>query len=223
MTTNIKELSDSASWAILVGAAREGLESQGYKLNRLPGRGRSNVWEAVREGKKTTISIRTSKDRWFAFPPLNKGRKWKTLDDVDQVVVAAVDKVDDPKNVEVYRFPAEEVRKRFDANYQAKMEAGLAVKDNHGMWVALKTQTRRRPQSVGSGLGDEYPPIANYSIEELIAKGFAVGEDAAGDEPRENASEHGTIADVISQARQQIAQLAGVRPESVRLDLKIEY
>ena len=79
----------------------------------MPGRGRSNVWEVEENGRQRRVSIRTTKDRWFAFPPLQKGTKWKTLDDVDIVVVAAVDDRDDPRNVEVYRFDAEEIRRRF--------------------------------------------------------------------------------------------------------------
>ena len=36
-------------------------------------------------------SVRTTRDRWIAFPPLDGGTRWKTLDDVELVLVAAVD------------------------------------------------------------------------------------------------------------------------------------
>ena len=111
--TNLTTCSDSRTWNILVGAATRALEGAGLAPKRVPGRGRSNIWEVEENGRRMRVSIRTTKDRWFAFPPLEKGTKWKTLDDVDIVVVAAVDDPDDPRQVEVYRFDAEEVRKRF--------------------------------------------------------------------------------------------------------------
>ena len=38
----------------------------------------------------------------------------------------------DPRRIEVYLFDAGEVRQRFNANYAARVGAGLAVKDNFG-------------------------------------------------------------------------------------------
>src|SRR5437764_14728201 len=83
------QMSDQQTWSILVRAAKRALEAKGFKLTRVPGRGRSNVWKIERQGKTQRASIRTTKDRCFAFPPLKRGTKWKTLDDVDVVIVAA--------------------------------------------------------------------------------------------------------------------------------------
>ena len=197
----------------------------GFAPKRVPGRGRSNIWEVEENGRHKRVSIRTTKDRWFAFPPLNKGTKWKTLDDVAIVIVAAVDDRDDPRNVEVYRFDAEVVRKRFDASYAARIDAGQTVQDNFGMWLNLDVDDRGLPASVGAGLATVYPPIATFPLEKLIAEtaaepavvpadGEAVGT-AATPAPQ-------TIADVIDWARKRIATLAGARVEAVKLDCRIE-
>ena len=71
---------------------------------------------------------------------------------VQVVIVAAVDLREAPENVEVYVFPAEEVRKRFDAAYAARTQAGQVVRNNFGMWVGLDQDERGIPASVGSGI-----------------------------------------------------------------------
>ena len=213
------------SWAILVGAATRALEGAGFAPKRVPGRGRSNTWEVEENGRHKLVSIRTTKDRWIAFQPLKKGTKWKTLDNVAIVIVAAVDDCDDPRNVEVYRFDAEVVRKRFDASYAARIDAEQTVRDDFGMWLNLDADDRGLPASVGAGLATVYPPIATFPLEGLIAEtaaepavvpedGEAVGT-AATREPH-------TIADVIDWARKRIATLAGVSMEAIKLDCRIE-
>jgi hypothetical protein len=226
MANEFNKMPDQQTWSILVSAAKRALEAQGFTLTRVPGRGRSNVWQIERHGKIQRASIRTTKDRWFAFPPLKRGTKWKTLDDVDVVIVAAVDDREDPRNVEVYLFDAAEVRRRFDANYAARTKAGLIVQDNFGMWVNLDKDNRQLPASVGAGLAAEHKPIAEFSLHDLLAEGAADAELAPGDaevsEP-ESDSLPRTIADVMDWARQRIATLSGVRMDAVKLDLKIEY
>lgn len=227
MSNQFNNMSDSQTWNILVGAATRALEDNGFKPERLPGRGRSNVWEIEENGQRRRVSIRTTKDRWFAFPPLEKGTKWKTLDDVDIVIVAAVDDRDDPRNVEVYRFDAAETRERFDASYAARIEAGQTVRDDFGMWVNLDEDDRGLPAGVGSGLAVAYPPIATFPLEDLIAKHD--GEPATTPDKGESAGaggvvtgEHHTIAEVMDWARKRIATLSGVRAEAVKLDCRIE-
>jgi hypothetical protein len=226
MANQFNKMSDQQTWSILVRAAKRALEVQGFALTRVPGRGRSNVWKIERQGKTQRASIRTTKDRWFAFPPLKRGTKWKTLDDVDVVIVAAVNDRDDPRNVEVYLFDAAEVRRRFHANYVARTNAGLVVQDNFGMWVNLDKDDRQLPASVGAGLAVEYKPVAEFSLQDLLAEGAAdvepVPSDADMSEAESNSSP-GTIAEVMDWARQRIALLSGVRTEAVKLDLKIEY
>ncbi len=144
-------LTSGQRWSLLVSAAKRGVEEAGFELARVPGRGLSNVWTLKKGGKAQLASIRTTRDRYIAFPPLEEGKKWKTLSDVELVVVAAVDKKEMPENVEVYLFPANEVQKRFDASYAARKKAGRVMTDNFGMWLGLDEDVRDTPARVGSG------------------------------------------------------------------------
>ena len=223
MSNQFKELSVSRTWNLLVGAATLALRGAGLAPKRLPGRGRSNIWEVEESGRHKRVSIRTTKDRWFAFPPLKKGTKWKTLDDVDVVVVAAVDDRDDPRNLEVYRFDAEEVRNRFGASYAARIAAGQTVRDDFGMWLNLDDDDRGLPASVGAGLGTTYPPIASFPLEELInAEPAETPEDDDAGAGAAIALEPHTIGEVLDWTRRHIATLCGVRVEAVKLDCRIE-
>src|SRR5690242_18103236 len=102
MANRLKELGESAAWHLMVRGATKGAEQAGYTLKRQPGRGLSNTYEVTKNGKTKIASVRTTRDRWIAFPPLDKGTRWKTLDDVDLVLVSAVDNRENPQNVDVY-------------------------------------------------------------------------------------------------------------------------
>lgn len=216
--------SETVKWRLLVDAAKAAVTAQGFSLSRVPGRGLSNIWNITKDGKTRVASIRTTRDRWIAFPPLHGGAKWKTLDDVQTVIVAAVDSKDDPENVEVYIFPADEVRKRFNAAYAARNKEGLTIKDNFGMWVSLDRDDRGLAASVGSGILDHYKRVAAYSISDLLSEN--PHEDAVAEELEQYPPEAGgstTIAEVMMWTRERVAQLAGVQADAVKLDLKIEY
>ena len=224
MPNRLKSLSEGSQWRLLVSAGKRALENEGYALSRVPGRGLANVWTAERGGKKQIASIRTTRDRWFAFPPLEGGSRWKTLDDADLVVVAAVDSPESPAKVEVYLFPADEVRRRFNAAYAARRKAGRAVRDNFGMWVALDPYEHGVSTDVGSGLAIAYEPIAVYSIDDLI-RGNTEDEvnlaELSSDMKETRESPPETIAEVMAWARERIAEIAGVDPGAVKLELKL--
>lgn len=228
MKNLLEPLSEARRWRLLVDAAKDAIEQEGYTLRRVPGRGLSNVWDIERDGKTLLASIRTTRDRAIAFPPLENGAKWKTLSDVEVVVVATVDSKEDPRKVEVFFFPADDVRKHFDAAYAARKKAGHANRDNFGMWVALDADTRNIASSVGSGLTAKYRRVAVYSIEDLLAAEVprdSARETGMVDETVEQGEEDrlSTIAEVMDWARRRVAEIAGVRVEAVKLDLKVEY
>ncbi len=217
--------SESAKWHLMVDAAKQGAERAGFKLYRLPGRGLSNVWSLEKAGQGRVTSIRTTRDRWIAFPPLVNGTKWKTLDDVELVLVAAVDDKERPKNVQIYLFEAAEVRQRFDAAYSARVEAGNVLRDNYGMWIALDTKPPGPANSVGSGLADKYKPIATFSLEALVKSGIANEvaalepdlETPAGQiETRDDAEPPLTIAE----AKRRLAISLGVSPSSIKITVE---
>lgn len=233
-------LNQSDRWHRMVRAARRALEEQGYQVERMPGRGLANIMRLTKEGKTELASIRTTQDRWYAYNPLPAGG-WKTLDEVEWVVVAAVDKPGAVEKIIVHLFPADDVRKRFNDSLQARLAAGYPKKD-FAMWVGLDTDTSGSPGGVGSGIADVYQPIGVYDADDLAAVPGASMPDAeatlaeaASDSPvrvppqeptsvtpATTASKPGpTIADVLTSAREQIARIAGVPTEMVRLELKI--
>ncbi len=220
MSKEFKDLTKVEAWHMLVKAGRQAAEAEGYELDRQPGRGRSNIWKVKRDGKVQLACIRTTRDRWIAFPPMNGG--WKTLDKVDLVIVTAVDDVDDPKNAEVFIFEADEVRERFNDSYKARVEDGQSIRDNFGMWVCLDRYDRDVPASVGSGLAEEHEPIAVYSLSELKVSGEAQDREPLEVDEDRRIKEPQTIAEVLAGASAEIAKIAGVDASNVKLDLKIE-
>lgn len=227
MTNRLKEMGETASWRLMVSAAVEGAKRSGYELKKQPGRGLSNTWAVTKDGETKVASVRTTRDRWIAFPPLEKGTRWKTLDDVDLVLVSAVDDPKNPQNVDVYLFPADIVRKRFDDSYAARVENGHTVRDDYGMWVWLDSGDPSIPTQVGSGLADEFPAIAHFTIDELEARASSpvtrevedamIEHDVTSETPTFT-----TVGEVLAWARTEIAKLSGMASEAIRLDLKIE-
>jgi len=213
---------EATKWGAMVRAGKMAIEQNGYSMEKRPGRGLSNIWAIKKDGAEKIACIRTTRDRYIAFPPLEKATKWKTLDEVDLVVVATVDDKDDPQKVLVYLFPADDVRKRFDANVAARVAANQPPRDNFGMWVALDLDQRKLPISVGSGIVEKYQPIAEFSLQSLLNASL---EGEAMDEPDTEEARSGptTVAKVMADARERLASLLGVRPEAVKLDLRIEY
>jgi hypothetical protein len=229
MTMRFSEASGSDQWRVMVAAALKGAISQGYEMKRLPGRGLSNIWTAEKDGKKYLSAVRTSKDRWIAFQPQNNGTEWKTLGEVDLVIVAAVDRKIDPSEIEVYIFSAEEVRERFNIAYNARKSAGQISNDNFGMWVSLDHDPRGLAASVGSGITDKYKPIARYSISEMMEAEFGNDEKKENngvDQEVENIEEDDepeTISQIVDWAKEKIAAIAGVDVRSVKIEIKIDY
>jgi len=152
MSNRLKEMGQSKAWHLLVGAALEGARREGYTLQKLPGRGLSNTYSMNKGNLTKVASVRTTRDRWIAFPPLMGGTTWKTLNEVSLVLVAAVDDKDNPQCVDVYLFPADEVRNRFNASYAARQAAQHTLPDNYGMWVMLDQGDDAYPSQVGHSL-----------------------------------------------------------------------
>lgn len=228
MTNRLKGMGETASWRLMVSAALEGAKAAGYSMKRQPGRGLSNTYEMTKDGKPQTASVRTTRDRAIAFNPLDNGTRWKTLDEADLVLVSAVDDRLNPQNVDVYLFPADEVRKRFDASYAAKMEREHIVRDNYPMWIMLDAGDDQIIHNIGHSLAVDYPAIALFSIDELEA---GVGPETkqmvaeAAPQPEEEVAPDApvlnTVADILAYAREKISVLTGMTADAIKLELKM--
>ena len=232
MANLLEGLSESKKWGLMVAAAKRGATEAGFTLTRRPGRGLSNIFDASKGGQTFVAPIRTTRDRWIAFPPQHGGTGWKTLDGADLVIVAAVDSHSSPENVDVYIFKAKEVRSRFDAAYAARARAGQVLRDDYGFWVGLDKDIRNLPGSAGSGIVDDFPEakVARFSIRSLLED--PAGADAAGevadieaeeaiqDDPSEGLE---TVPALMAWTRERAARILGVAATAVRLELKVEY
>jgi len=222
MTNEFEQLSSHDSWQLLNRAVTRAMKEAGYELSRVPGRGRSNV-HLIRKGGTTQVAtIRTSRDRWIAYPPLDDGKRWKTLDDSDVVFISAVDDRHNPRNVQVYQMPKDAVREAFDKAYAEKIKTGKVVTKNFGMWISLD-KIDGRVDAAAAGVLKGTKALAVYPVTELLEADGSEESEIADDMGSEVESGPTTIAEALAIARTQIAALAGVAPEAVKLELKIEY
>lgn len=228
MSTRLKDMGQGPAWRLMVRGALKGAERAGYSLKRQPGRGLSNTYEMTKDGETKIASVRTTQDRWIAFPPLEEGTRWKTLDDVELVLVSAVDDSVNPQNVDVYLFPADDVRRRFNASYAARIKEGHVVRDDYGMWVPLDKGDDQVAGQVGHSLAVDYPPIAHFTIDELEDEEVNRSDSRDGDAPMDQGAvgrsanvQLDTIADVLAFAREKISALSGLPVGSVVLELKM--
>lgn len=100
-------MSESLTRRALIDAVVQTLRELGLTPEKSSGR--SEVWTIEENGRRQRLAIKTTRDRDIIFRP-NGRHNWQTLDDVDIVIVAPVDRVDSPTAVLVYRFDAAEVR-----------------------------------------------------------------------------------------------------------------
>ena len=74
MSNSWNELSETARiWRALVHAGKKGAAEAGYTLDRVPGRGLSNVWNVQKDGKTEVASIRTNSGSLHCLPAARRG------------------------------------------------------------------------------------------------------------------------------------------------------
>jgi hypothetical protein len=157
--------------------------------------------------------VRTTRDRWFACSRSDDGR-WPALDGVDKVVVIATDDRHRPREIQLYLFPAGKVRERLDEARAARTDAGIRTEGGFSLWIGLDATDSDRPTRVGCGLGEEHPPIARRPLDDgAPSAAVAVGD---GSSPTRR-----TIAEIKTAAAREIAEIAGVSPDSVRIEVRI--
>ncbi|MBI4178255.1 hypothetical protein HY522_02375 [bacterium] len=142
------------------------LQQQGYKVERIQGIGKSSVRRITKGSQSLKVAIRTSQDTWIAFPRDRQDKKWVTLSEVDAVVAVTVDNPDDPRFAQVHMIEGDDMRKRFDRAYRARVDAGHQIPLGRGIWVSLYREEAADPVvNVGAGAGLANPPIARFPLE----------------------------------------------------------
>lgn len=218
---NLKKLKPGERQRLLCGFARRALEDAGYEITTVRGTRRSIIWELRRDAAARRVAVRSTIDRWFAFN--RQGKRWKPLDHVDDVIVAAADDVSDPQRVEIHYFPGNEVRARLEKAYAARKAAGQVVREDFGLWIALdRHDDANAPTRTGSGIVEDFPPIASYPLDEgrdmIDREDLARFPDGA---QLETGSRKRTIAEIKAAAAEEIARVAGVPLEKVEIEIRI--
>jgi hypothetical protein len=205
----LASVTPDAGRRLLLSAGSALLVQLGYQVEDRS-KGRRARWHLRRNGVLERADVRTTRDRWFACTRSDDGR-WPAIEGVEKVVVIAADDRHRPSEIQLYAFPAAKVRQRLDAAYAARRDAGVKTNGGFSLWIGLDPTDSDRPTRVGCGLGEEHPPIARRPLDEGPPQ-------PAADTPRQPRR---TIAEVKSAAAREIAEIAGVPPESVRIEVRI--
>src|SRR5262245_29036559 len=196
----------------LLASGKSLLAQLGYQVEDRSHRRRA-IWHLRRNGMLERADVRTTRDRWFACTRSDDGR-WPALDIVDKVVVIATDDRHRPREIQLYVFPPGQVPERLDEAHAARTGAGIRSEGGFSLWIGLDATDSDRPTRVGCGLGEEHPPIARRPLDD----GAPAAAAPAGDESRPTRR---TIAEVKAAAAREIAEIAGVSPDSVHIEVRI--
>ena len=199
---------------LLLSAGSALLVQLGYQVEDRS-KGKRALWHLRRNGVLERADVRTTRDRWFACTRADDG-SWPALAGVDKVVVIATDDRHRPCEIQLYAFPARKVRERLDAAHAARNDAGVKTDGGFSLWIGLDPTDSERPTRVGCGLGEEHPPIARRPLDHGPQQSAPDATTASTSGPP-----HHTIAEVKAAAASEIAAIAGVPPESVRIDVRI--
>jgi hypothetical protein len=191
----------------------ETLHQHGWKVERIPGIGKSSVRRITKGGKSRKVSIRTSQDAWIAFPRNEADNGWVTLSEVDVVLAVSVDDGDDPKFAQVHMIEADEMRQRFDRAYGARIAAGYSIPLGRGVWVSLYHPDATDPVThVGGGAGLDHPPIARVPFEP---------EESDSDVLLETKDlDNRDMPLTIAEAKRRLAVTLGVDPSSIKITVE---
>jgi hypothetical protein len=194
----------------LFGAAIAALESDGWKVERVAGSGKSSVRRITKGKDSKVVSIRTTQDRSIAFPRIEGDKSWRTLDEVDAVVAASVDDKENPHFANIHLLPGDEMRDRFNRTYEARLKAGHTIPVGRGVWLSLYANESFSPvHHVGAGAGNKYPPFAKVPLDATKL----ISADSEIDEEEPKANEPLTIAE----AKRRLGITFGVDPASIRI------
>ena len=191
----------------------ETLSQHGWKVERIPGIGKSSVRRITKAGKSQNVSIRTSQDTWIAFPRNSADNGWVTLSDVEVVLAVSVEGGDDPKFAQVHMIEADEMRQRFDRAYRARIAAGYRIPLGRGVWVSLYHPDATDPVThVGGGAGLDHPPIARIPLEPEKSNSDVIVETKAMDSRDKPLT--------IAEAKHRLAMTLGVDPSSIKITVE---
>lgn len=233
MTNVSKEPEKISIRGFLFQAAVEALQANGWKVEKARGLGKGSVRRITRHGESKLCSIRTTQDQAIAFPRNENDDGWSTLADVDMVVAASVDKVEQPTAAVIHLFDADMVRKRFDSTYAARMAAGHSIPVGRGVWLPLYKRDDETPSFAFGGIGSEFPPISIVPFSKLdpaaVSDAAEESDVSEGSRAEQEAPARLTTPALavspaapltIPEAKRRLAEAFGVSPENVKITIE---
>jgi hypothetical protein len=170
-----------------------------------PGRPHGSVLTVTVDGVDAYCSVKTGKIRQIAFAL--KGEGWATLDDVDYVVIAVPAAGAPAEAADVYFLGAEIVREYFSAHRKAREAAGHKLTDGYGMWVPV----------------DPVDGVVGTGVIQHALWHHRVGEVSAHLDTELVSVEPGTtVAELLRDAAERLAQVTGLPVEAIRISARIE-
>jgi hypothetical protein len=204
----MKERQSALCLAVLVF-----LEKHGYTIGpslRIPG---AYAFEATRQGKSTTIGIKSSADRWVGVPR-DGGGGWGLLSRVQELFVATFDDRLDPRRFHIIRFDPKKVIAVAERVYEKAEERG----QTGIQWVPLDEREDSDATSTAAG---HLLPLGQLMLNEPIewvdddgTEGH--GSPDAGADGGEGAPRGLTIA----QAKAGLAATFGVSPDAIKITIE---
>lgn len=200
------------------------LRNDGWAVDRAERTRKTSIRKITRNNESRLISICTSTNTWIAFKRTEEdGRHfWETLNDVEFVVAASVDRKDAPTEVRVHMLEADDLRKRFDHAHEARKSAGRKIKDDQGLWISLYEEESPDCSTnlVGAGAGLEFPAFYSECLNDKAT------ENMHEDELTETTS-HIVISYPTSdahlsipEAKRRLAITLGVLPENIKISVE---
>ncbi len=193
----------------------EALQKQGWTVEREKGLGKSSVRRITKSGDSKLVSIRTTQDRWIAFPPNPDGKGWVTLDSVEAVIAVSLA----PKTSSeawVHWLPAKEMRERFDVAYNARKKAGRVFPKRRGVWIPLYQRESDNPKNVGfvgGGAGLDHLPMAKVPL-----NGAGPAHPLTEPDDRRGGDDGGHLT--LTDAKRRLARSLGVLESSIKITVE---
>ena len=208
---------------ILFNVGVQALQEQGWKVERVPGAGKSSMRRISKGQESKKVSIRTTQDLWIAFPRDRHDKSWVTLSEVDAVVAVSVDDYYNPRFAQAHMIPGDEMRERFDRAYAARLKAGHKIPIGRGVWVSIYIpDSDKTPTHVGAGAGLAHPPIKRVPLNSSGLDSSPHSQGAGGGNPislhpQVAASASGEPPLSIPDAKRRLAITLGVDPSQIKI------
>lgn len=157
----------------------EFLQRSGWTVEAVPGNRKHSIRRITQGENQRLVAICTTQAQKIAFTRDEASGKWKTLSEVDEVLIVSAGGDDAQRHANIHLVPGDDLRNRFDRAYEARRELGkLGQFPKLGVWIPLyKDEDQRDSSLVGAGIGNAHPPIKRVRLKATNDIGGHPGKD----------------------------------------------